>query len=341
MEDTAVVLLDFRAILEAAPDGVAIVDSQGRILVVNKQFCSLFGYPDSELAGTRVEALVPSSVRDRHVEHREHYQANPSRRPMGLGMDLVGLQKDGTEFPIEVSLSPVSSGGHTFTIAFVRDISDRWLLRAEQAALRTDLDTEREGVRIGRDLHDGIMQDIYAVTLGLDLVSEDIEQDPKQAEDGVARSIDQLHGVIRDIRSLIFDLRPRQFSGDVRKALQDLGREFQENSTIPTEVQVAHNLPEIPQDLSVALYVITHEALSNTRKHAQPSSVQIALYAGDGVLCLDVRDDGRGFDTSTVAAEGHRGLRNITNRADTAGAEVRIQSAPGEGTVVHVTCRLA
>ena len=252
MEETAVVLLDFRELLEAAPDGIAVVDVRGRILVVNEQFCGLFGYTSRELAGSRVESLVPSSVRDRHVEHREHYRTDPSRRPMGLGMNLVGLRKDGTEFPVEVSLSPVSSGGHTFTIAFVRDISDRRLLRAEREALRSILDTEQERHRIGMDLHDGIMQDIYAATLGLDMAYEDIDTAPGQAKDGVGRAIDQLHNVIRDIRSYIFDLRPRQFAGDIRHALADLAHEFQENSSIQTEVHIAPELPEIDHQIGLA-----------------------------------------------------------------------------------------
>ena len=336
MEDSGVVLLDFRALLEAAPDGIAVVDGRGRILVVNDQLCSLFGYTPNELTAQPVETLVPSRFRVGHTGHRRGYASRPSRRPMGLGMDLVGQRKDGTEFPVEISLSPVKSNGHSFTIAVVRDISDQLLRRREQEALRTILDTEQERHRIGMDLHDGIMQDVFAVALGLDLAFEDIDVDPKQAKEAVGRSIDQLHDVIRDIRSYIFELRPRQFHGELRQALIELGQEFQQNSSIQTEVVAPSDLPAIDHQVGITLYVIAHEALSNARKYAQAGRVEISLEAHDGILSLEIRDDGSGFDTTTEMSESHRGLRNMANRASIVGADLRIASEPGCGTAIHV-----
>ena len=341
MEDSSVVLLDFRALLEAAPDGIAVVDERGRILVVNEQLGQLFGYEPSELVGARVESLVPERLRAGHEQHRRNYAANPATRPMGMGLDLLGLRKDRTEFPLEISLSPVRSGGQVFTIAIVRDRSERRRLQMEEQALRTFLDTEQERHRIGMDLHDGIMQDIYAVTLGLELAHEDIDTDPARARAAIGRSIDQLHDVIRDIRSYIFDLRPRQFTGDLRQSLLDLGREFQENSSIRTDVLVPAELPTIDYSLGVAFYIITHEALSNTRKYAHASSVVVTLRTDHDHLGLEVRDDGVGFDASTEFPERHRGLRNMASRADVAGADFVVESAPGHGTAIHVRCNLA
>jgi PAS domain S-box-containing protein len=341
MQDTSVVLLDFRSLLEAAPDGIAVVDEFGRVLIVNEQLCSLFGYEANELIGNAVETLIPPHLHGTHQHHRARYVAGPTRRPMGLGMNLVGRRKDGTEMPVEISLSPVASGGRSFTIAVVRDISERRRLQAEQEALRTLLDTEQERYRIGMDLHDGIMQDIYAVALGLEMAFEDVDTEPAQAKAGVGRSIDQLQGVIRDIRSYIFDLRPRRFAGDIGQALLDLGREFQDNSSIQTEVRIAPDLPEVAQEIGIAIYVIAHEALSNTRKYAHASNAQIRLSADDHRIELEVRDDGRGFETSLDVTEGHRGLRNIASRASMVGGDLKIQSAPGQGTVVQVNVHLA
>jgi signal transduction histidine kinase len=168
------------------------------------------------------------------------------------------------------------------------------------------------------------------------MAHEDIEQDPALAKIEVGRSIEQLHGVIRDIRSYIFDLRPRQFTGDLHQALTDLGREFQENSSILTQVRAPAGLPAIDHDVGVALYVIVHEALSNTRKYADASKVLISLSQHDGAICLDVQDDGRGFDSAQEVAEGHRGLRNMASRARIIGAELDIESAPGRGTAIRV-----
>lgn len=339
MEDANLVLLDFRALLEAAPDGIAVVDHQGTILVVNEQLCSLFGYDSGELVGQPVGLLVPARLREGHVEHRRLYARRPSRRPMGLGLDLVGLCKDGTEVPVEISLSPVRSGRSVFTIATVRDVSERRRQEAEKEAIRSALDTEQERYRIGMDLHDGIMQDIYAVTLGLDMAYEDIEVDTAQAKEAVGHSIEQLQNVIRDIRSYIFDLRPRQFTGDLPGALLDLGREFQENSGIQTDVHVPSEAPELDHETSVALYVIAHEALSNTRKYARAGNILISLQHDHNELQLEVRDDGRGFDVSGEFTEEHRGMRNMASRANQIGAELRVESAPGCGTAVQVKLR--
>jgi signal transduction histidine kinase len=195
---------------------------------------------------------------------------------------------------------------------------------------------EQERYRIGMDLHDGIMQDIYAVSLGLGMATEDIDAAPEQAKDEVRRSREQLLDVIRDIRSYIFDLRPRRFAGDLGQALLELGREFRENSSIETDVHIAPDLPEIEHQVGVAFYVITHEALSNTRKYAQANIVTIRLFAEDGSLRLEVRDDGCGFDASADVTEDHRGLRNMASRASIAGADLKVESAPGQGTAIHV-----
>jgi PAS domain S-box-containing protein len=338
MPDARVVLLDFRALLEAAPDGIAVVDPDGRILVANERLCEIFGYEAKELLSNRIRTLIPERLRDLHAEHRRRYFDQPTKRPMGISLPLVGVRKDGTEFPVEISLSPITSGDQTFAIAAVRDISDQKRLREQEASLRATLDIEQERHRIGMDLHDGIMQDIYAVTLALDMAFEDIEA-PAQAKEGVGRSIDQLQGVIRDIRSYIFELRPRQFAGDVRQALIDLGREFQENSAILTDVDVGP-LPKLHPDIGVALYVIAHEALSNTRKYAEAQQAWISLAANSAGVEMEIRDDGRGFDASAGLSEGHRGLRNMASRASIIGAELQIESAPGMGTVIRVSARL-
>jgi PAS domain S-box-containing protein len=120
-----------QAFLELAPDGIVVADSTGRILLVNHQTEVLFGYDRSMLIGRPIETLLPSRVHSIHSQHRARYAAAPHTRPMGTNLDLYGQRQDGSEFPVEVSLSPLPSGGDVLVIAIVRDVTERARLEQE------------------------------------------------------------------------------------------------------------------------------------------------------------------------------------------------------------------
>lgn len=122
-----------RALIEAAPDAIVVVDHSGRIVLVNAQTEELFGYRRAELLGKAIEILVPESARAAHIAKRDHFIGQPSVRPMGTGLDLAGRRKDGTEVPIEISLSPLRTDTGVLVSAAIRDITER---REAQQALR-------------------------------------------------------------------------------------------------------------------------------------------------------------------------------------------------------------
>jgi PAS domain S-box-containing protein/prepilin-type processing-associated H-X9-DG protein len=128
----------FRQVLLAGPDAMVIVDTNGTIAIVNEQTERLFGYSAAELIGRPVELLVPERLRDRHVGYRQHYLGQPTVHGMGVGLALSGRRRDGTEFPIEVSLAPLDVENGTLVSAAIRDVTDRRNAEVELARARDE-----------------------------------------------------------------------------------------------------------------------------------------------------------------------------------------------------------
>ena len=135
----------FQALLEAAPDAIVIVGADGRIVLVNAQTERLFGYERGELLGERVEILVPERYRHGHGAHRRGYFGAPGTRPMGAGLELYGRRRDGSEFPVEISLSPLETGDGTLAMSAIRDISER---RGAEARFRALLESAPDAMVI-------------------------------------------------------------------------------------------------------------------------------------------------------------------------------------------------
>ncbi|MDA1062314.1 MAG: PAS domain S-box protein [Chloroflexi bacterium] len=187
-----------RNIVEVAPDGILVVDGGGHIRIANAQVERLFGYARDELIGQPVELLVPNDRRAAHGAHRAAYEAHPSTRAMGVGLELRGRRKDGSEFAVEISLSPMPDPNPQLVTAIVRDVTAQKEREEERQRLLGAVEAQLARDAVARDLHDEIIQAVYAVGLNLQAAATQDEVTKNQA---LERARMELSAVIADLRS--------------------------------------------------------------------------------------------------------------------------------------------
>lgn len=325
----------FRVMFEGAPDGCLVVGEDGTIRDANHEAERMFGYARDELIGQPVEILVPEALEATHARHREGYLRAPSKRPMGIGLELRAVRRDGTELPVEIGLSPVETPAGRFVLAVVHDITERRRLRAFGSGVLQGAEEERQ--RIARDLHDDTAQSLSALLLRLQMARRTDDTGRREAllRDMHAELLKASEGVRRILRGL----RP--------PALEEAGvvaavRAHVRGAGVHEKLDVSIDADDVDDllssDAKLALYRIIQEALTNVVRHAEASRVEIRIRGEPRAVRAIVEDDGCGFsleDRGRLIGRG-LGMLGMQERAAILGGNVRIESEAGRGTRVNV-----
>jgi signal transduction histidine kinase len=283
-----------------------------------------------------VEVLVPEMHREAHSGHRTRFVADPHNRPMGVGLDLRGRRRDGSTFPVEISLSPwAADAGELRVICTVRDVTEYTRLRNfSEGALQA---TEEERRRIARELHDDTAQRLATLILRVRRLAEERDAHKRSLlhEEIRQEIVDAAEGVKRMARGL----RPPEIEElGLTLAITAHVRSLREAARfdVQTELDAVDHVLNVTAKL--ALYRIVQESLSNARRYSGEGRAKVRLFLEDGAVVAEISDEGRGFLQSQALEQGGGlGLVGMKERAAMVGGRLTIDSEPGEGTRVRAT----
>jgi two-component system sensor kinase len=327
------------AILASAMDAVIAIDARQRITIFNPAAEKMFGYTARDLHGQPLDRLLPERFRAAHREHIDRFGASgQTGREMGRLGTIFGLRADGTEFPIEASISQAGAGAEKTYTVILRDVTRRMRYENELRSLAERLieaeETERRN--INREVHDRLGQDLSAANLGLDLAGTHLAagrgEDARRQLEEVQRLVLSSIAHARDIMAKLHP--PGLEESGLGAALRELAQRTSQRTGIEIAVDDGCSGPRPAPAVEMAFYRIAQEALSNLTRHSAAKRARIALRQHGGALVLEIADDGRGFDPA-AATRGH-GRRTMRERALAIGAALSVESAPGAGTRVRV-----
>jgi PAS domain S-box-containing protein len=334
-----------QAITRSAMDAIITIDADQRIVLCNIAAERMFRCTPEEAIGTRLDRFIPERFRAAHHAHVERFaRTGETSRRMGLQTALWALRTDGTEFPIEASISQAVVGGRKLLTVILRDITERAKVEEELRRAHDELRElaqamhevrESERTRIARELHDELGQALTALKMDVDLLGSTIPADRADLLERTEAMRALLDSTVATTRRISADLRPLVLDDlGLGAAAEWLAQSFSQRTQTPCDLAVDAACAQLGEPHASALFRIMQESLTNVARHARASRVSVRLErAGDDTV-LTVIDNGVGLDRSVRPNPRSFGLRGINERVMLLGGELRIDSRPGGGTTL-------
>ena len=349
--------------LDSAPDPILVVNRTGRIVFANRQTGKVFGHAQAELLGQSIEFLVADRGRDGHQRLRAHYSVAPSTRPVRAGLDFRARHRDGTEFPVEISLSPVIEAGEALTVVIVRDVTERKLAEAERAQEHAEIDRLKDELS-SMVVHD-LKNPVHGIAMTAQAMLRRVGELPERQQQSLLRINQTCRDMLRLIQNLLeiarieagrmpvvheaVDLAEvvEQVAGEYGAAAQQVGRRL--------VTAVGPDLPLARAD-AVLLKRVVVNLVVNAIRHSGGSEVRVeaSQTSGVGEVTLRVVDNGRGIPAeehvrifekfasvrrgagSEPSTDTGLGLPFCRLAVELMGGSIGLTSTPGEPTVFAV-----
>jgi PAS domain S-box-containing protein len=342
----------FEGVIESAMDAIITIDDAQRVILFNTAAERMFGYSAADALGQPLDRFIPARFRAAHRAHVRAFEATGvTSRAMGKLGDLLALRADGKEFPIEASISQTEVDGAKLFTVILRDISDRKeteerLSRSESQlralAARLQSAREEEGMRIARELHDQLGRCLTSIKMDILWIEKTISRYPA-AED--IRSINEktrmmleaIDETVNVVRRISTELRPGILDDlGLPAAVEWQAKDFQRRSGISCILNITEEELELSRDQATAFFRIFQEILTNVARHSRAGKIWVQLELRDGIVSLEVEDDGVGISPDAIDQPNALGLAGMRERAAIFGGHVEIAGIPGKGTTVIV-----
>jgi PAS domain S-box-containing protein len=365
----------FRSVAQSAIDAIISADDKGNIVFWNRAAESMFGYAAEEALGKLLSLIIPDRYQQAHRDGMQRVSATGESRMAGKTVECSGRRKDGSEFPVELSVAAWQTKEGVFFGAVCRDITRRKsaeealrkahdelekrveertfeLLKANAQLEReirqrrflasqilTAQETERR--RISRELHDELGQSLTVMKLRVSFIEKELQGDQVKAREECKRTMEYLNLIMDNVRRLSRELSPSILEDlGLTAALRWLFNNFIKNNEMQLTFNIAEIDPLLSRNEQMSIYRILQEALTNIGKHAQAKNIKLLIEKDEDRILFFLEDDGKGFDPRKVlmksAAESGWGLATMEERARMLGGSLDLWSQEGKGTQISI-----